>query len=131
MLSPDGRWLVYESNESGKVEVYVTEFPGPGGKWQISTDGGRAALWSPDGREIFYRKDKRILRVAVTTSPAFSASRPETLFEGDYGSGWDISRDGKRFLLIKDETAENAPKNLNLALNWFEELKAKSPRARK
>jgi Tol biopolymer transport system component len=125
-LSPDGRWLAYESNESGKVEVYVTEFPGPGGKWQISTEGGRGALWAPDGRELFYRKDKKILRVAVTTSSAFSASRPETLFEGEYESSWDISRDGKRFLLIKDETADTAPKNLNLALNWFEELKTRS-----
>ena len=131
MLSPDGKWLAYESNESGKVEVYVTEFPGPGGKWQISTDGGRGALWAPDGREIFYRKDKKVMRVAVTTAPAFAASRPETLFEGEYESGWDIAPDGKRFLMIKDETAESAPKHLNLVLNWFEDLKARSRSASK
>ena len=125
VLSPDGRWLAYQSNESGKTEVYVTAFPGPGGKWQISTDGGRNALWSPDGGEIFYRKDKKVMRVAVTASPSFSASRAELLFEGDY-EGWDIARDGKRFLMVKDETAESAPKHLNLFLDWFEDLKTRS-----
>jgi eukaryotic-like serine/threonine-protein kinase len=129
-LSPDGRWLTYQSDESGKTEVYVTAFPGPGGKWQISTDGGRGALWAPDGREIFYRKDKKVMRVAVTVSPSFSASRPEVLFEGDY-QGWDIARDGKRFLMVKDEAAESAPKHLNLFLDWFEDLKTKSRSAAK
>jgi serine/threonine-protein kinase len=123
-LSPDGRWMSYQSDESGKTEVYVTAFPGPGGKWQISTDGGRGALWAPNGREIFYRKDKKVMRVAVTASPSFSASRPEVLFEGDY-EGWDIARDGKRFLMVKDEAAESAPKHLNLFLDWFEDLRAR------
>jgi Tol biopolymer transport system component len=126
MLSPDGRWMAYQSDESGKVEVYVTAFPGPGGKWQISTDGGRGVLWAPDGREIFYRKDKKVMRVAVTALPSFSASRPELLFEGDY-EGWDIARDGKRFLMVKDEAAESAPKHLNLVLDWFQDLKLRAP----
>jgi len=125
-LSPDGRWMAFESDESGKVEVYATAFPGPGGKWQISTEGGRAALWAPNGREIFYRKDKKFMRVAVTTSPSFSASRPELLFEGDYES-WDIARDGKRFLMVKDEAAESAPKHLNLVLDWFQDPKLRAP----
>jgi Tol biopolymer transport system component/predicted Ser/Thr protein kinase len=125
-LSPDGRWMAYQSDESGKTEVYVTAFPGPGGKWQISTDGGRGALWSSDGREIFYRKDKKVMRVAVTASPSFSASRPELLFEGDY-EGWDIARDSKRFLMVKDEAAESAPKHLNLVLDWFQDLKLRAP----
>jgi Tol biopolymer transport system component len=127
LLSPDGRWVAYQSNESGKTEVYVTGFPDPGGKWQISTEGGRSALWGPGGNEIFYRKDKKVMRVAVTTTPAFSASRPEPLFEGDYEAGWDIARDGKRFLLIKDEAAESAPKHLNLVLDWFQDLKLRAP----
>ena len=135
-LSADGRWLAYISNESGKDEVYVTAFPGPGGKWQISTEGGSSARWAPDGREIFYRKDKKVMRVAVTTSAGdFSAARPELLFEGDYFEGdykdWDVAPDGKRFLMIKDEAAESAPKHLNLVLNWFEELKARAPRSGK
>ena len=126
-LSPDGRWLAYQSDESGRPEIYVTSFPGPGGKWQISTEGGDSARWGRDGREIFYRKGKKLFRVAVSTSSSFSASRPEVLFEGDYGDGWDVAADGKRFLMIKDETAETAPKNLNLVLNWFEDLKRRAP----
>ncbi len=129
-LSPDGRWLAYTSNESGKSEVYVTAFPGPGGKWQISTDGGSGIRWAPDGREIFYRKDRKFLRVAVTASPSFSASRPDLLFEGDY-EDWDIAPDGKRFLIVKDEAAESAPKHLNLVLDWFEDLKLRAPAGRR
>ena len=129
-LSPDGRWMAYQSNESGKVEVYVTAFPGPGGKTQISTEGGRGPRWAPNGREVFYRKDKKVMRVAVTTSPAFSASRPELLFEGDYGD-WDIASDGQRFLMVKDEAAESAPKHLNLVFNWFEDLKLRAPASRR
>ena len=125
-FSPDGRWLAYVSNESGRREVYVMAFPGPGGKWQISTDGGVSARWSPDGREIFYAKDKKVFRVALTTSPAFSASRPEQLFEGDY-TDWDVARDGKRFLMVKEDAPESAPKSLHLVLNWFEDLKAREP----
>ncbi len=127
LLSPDGRWLAYGSDESGRFEIYVTAFPGPGGKWQISTEGGDSARWARDGREIFYRKGKKLFRVAVSTSPAFSASRPELLFEGEYGEGWDVAPDEKRFLMIKDETAENAPKNLDLVLNWFADLRSRGP----
>jgi Tol biopolymer transport system component len=127
-LSPDGRWLAYVSNESGRREVYVTAFPGPGGKWQISTDGGAEARWAPDGREIFYQKDKKMFRVALTTSPTFSASRPEQLFEGDNWD-WDVARDGKRFLVVRDEASESAPKSLHLVLNWFEDLRARGPQS--
>jgi len=123
LFSPDGRWMAYSSNESGRFEVYVTTFPGPGGRWQISSEGGEYPLWAPDGREIFYRKDKKVMRAAVATSPAFSASRPELLFEGQYEDEWDITRDGRRFVMIKDEGAESAPKHVNLVLGWFEELK--------
>ena len=125
-ISPDGRWMTYESDESGKVEIYATAFPGPGGKWQISTEGGKSARWAPGGGEIIYQKDKKYMRVAVTTSPSFSATRPELLFEGDYGD-WDIAPDGKRFLMIKDEASESAPKHLNLVLDWFQDLKSRSP----
>ena len=68
--------------------------------------------------------------MAVTTSPSFSASRPELLFEGDY-EAWDIARDGKRFLMVKDEAAESAPKHLNLVLDWFEDLRLRAPAGRR
>lgn len=130
-LGAGGMGEVYKAKDtrlerSGKVEVSVTAFPGPGGKWQISTEGGTNPVWGPDGREIFYRKEKKILRVAVAASPSFSPSRPELLFEGDY-EGWDIAPDGKRFLMIKDEASESAPKHLNLVLDWFQDLKSRSP----
>jgi Tol biopolymer transport system component/predicted Ser/Thr protein kinase len=130
-FSPDGRWLAYQSDESGRPEIYVTAFPGPGGKWQISTEGADSAHWGPGGHEIFYRKGKKFLRVAVSTSPSFSASRPEVLFEGEYGDGWDVASDGKRFLMIKDETAETVPKSLDLVLNWFEDLRSRGPSRQK
>ena len=121
-LSPDGRWLMYQSNESGKPEVYVTAFPGPGGKWPISTDGGKSAQWAPSGQEVLYWQDKKLMRVAVTTSPTFSAARPELLFEGEY-EWWSIAPDGKRFLVVKFESPRSMPKHLNLVLDWFEDLK--------
>jgi Tol biopolymer transport system component len=127
-LSPDGRWLAYQSNESGKWEVYVAAFPGPGGKWQISTDGGEQALWGPSGKEIFFAHDKKAMRAAVTTTPTFSASRPDVLFEGDY-QGWTIAPDGNRFLVVKDETAASAPNHLNLVLNWLDDLKRRASAA--
>jgi serine/threonine-protein kinase len=127
-LSPDGRWLAYQSNESGKWEVYVAAFPGPGGKWQISTDGGEYPLWGPSGKEIFYGHAKKVMRAVVTTTPTFSASRPEILFEGDY-DGWTIGPDGNRFLMVKDETAASAPNHLNVVLNWLEDLKRRASAA--
>jgi eukaryotic-like serine/threonine-protein kinase len=127
-ISPDGRWLAYQSNESGKWEVYVAAFPGPGGKWQISTDGGEHALWGPSGKEIFYVHDKKVMRAAVTTTPTFSASRPDVLFEGEYQGG-AIAPDGNRFLMVKDETAASAPNHLNVVLNWFEDLKRRASAA--
>jgi Tol biopolymer transport system component len=126
-ISPDGRWIAYGSNESGRSEVYVTTFPTPGGKWQISNEGGERPLWSPDGKEIFYRKDRKAMRVPVTASPEFSASKPEVLFEGLYGDDWDIARDGKRFVMIRDESAQSAPRYINVALDWFSELRARAP----
>jgi serine/threonine-protein kinase len=126
MVSPDGRWLAYQSNESGKNEVYVTGFPEPAGKWQISTDGADSgALWAPAGNEIFYKHGNKILRVALQTAGTISASRPTVLFEGEYVGG-SLSPDGKRFLMVKDDAAVSSPDHLNIVLNWFEELKAKT-----
>jgi len=70
-FSADGHWLAYRSNESGRDEIYVKPFPGPGGKWQVSTDGGSEAVWNPNGKEIFYRNGNKMMAVAVTTEPAF------------------------------------------------------------
>ena len=76
MFSPDGRWLAYLSDESGRLEVYVQPYPGPGGKWQISTEGGAEPVWARDGQELFYRSinGDRMMAVEITTDPTFSAA---------------------------------------------------------
>ena len=83
-LSPDGRWLAYTSNEPGRVEVFVQPFAGPGGRSQISTDGGTEPVWSRDGRELFYLNGDRMMAVEITTAPTFRAGTPRLLFEGRY-----------------------------------------------
>jgi dipeptidyl aminopeptidase/acylaminoacyl peptidase len=105
-LSPDGRWLAYNSPESGRQEVYVIGYPGGGGKWQVSTSGGQNPVWRGDGQEIFYRApDLAIMAVPVKTAATFEAGTPKALFrspiveEGYSGFRWTTSADGRRFLL--------------------------------
>ena len=123
-VSPDGRWLAYRSDESGRDEVYVQRFPELGGRVQISTDGGTGPLWSPDGTELFYREGPAMMAVAVDGSgPAFSAGRPVRLFEGRYlddlARNYDLAPDG-RFLMIKlAETLDQ----IHVLVNGNEELR--------
>jgi len=140
-ISPDGRWMAYMSNESGKNEIYVRPFPDVNkGRWQISTVGGSDPLWSPNAREIFYRNGDEVMAVAVETEPTFKAGKPETLFRGTYipfspleGNPWDISLDGKRFLMLKEVASTGEPaaaedrQKINIVVNWFEELKQRVP----
>ena len=125
-FSPDGRWLAYYSDESGRGEVHVRPFPGPGPKWQISTEGGAEPVWAPSGRELFYRSGNRWMVADVQLVPAFSASAPRLLFEGTYKTSFeanfDVSPDGRRFIMIKPATAD-AASSLVVVQNWHEELK--------
>ena len=142
-LSPDGRWMAYVSDESGRDEVYVQPFPGPGGKWQISSGGGTEPVWSRNGKQLFYRgpwsyPHIQVFVVEVQTRSGFSASKPHLLFEqAGYGRagpirGWDISLDGKRFLMVKLEEQKPQPvTEMILVQNWFEELKRLAPTGRK
>ena len=138
-FSPDGHWLAYSSDESGRKEIYVQPYPGPGGKWQISTEGGVEPLWNRNGRELFYRSGKKMMAVEIATKPGFSAGTPKMLFEGAYQSlptistpNYDVSPDGQRFLMLKPvESAQEAPTQINVVLNWFEELKQKVPTGKK
>jgi Tol biopolymer transport system component len=100
VFSPDGHWVAYVSNESGRSEVYVAPFPGPGGRFIISTEGGSEPRWSRDGRELFYRNGNKMMAVDVQSGSTFRAGTPRLLFEGDYVS-YDVSPDGRRFLMIK------------------------------
>ena len=137
-VSPDGRWVAYDSDESGQFEVYVRPFPGAddGSRWQVSIAGGRQPLWSRDGRELFYRSfDGAVMSVAVTPGATFEAGRARRLFEGSAYSGggsqgggrtYDVAPDGKRFLMVKLPPAGKAPE-LVVVLNWFEELGRLAP----
>ena len=134
-FSPDGRWLAYVSDESGRNEIYVQPFPGPGGKRQISTEGGVAPVWAPNG-ELFYRNGDQMMAVEITTEPSFRAGTPLLLFEDRYrgtGSGgftvlYDVTPDGQRFLMIKrGEPGLEEQAQIHLVENWFKELKRLVP----
>jgi serine/threonine-protein kinase len=127
-FSPDGHWVAYRSNETGNREIYVAPYPGPGGKFLISTEGGVTPTWSRDGRELFYRNGDKMMTVDVQTSPAFRAGTPKMLFQGNYGSSYDVAPDGKRFLMIKPPVAVLTPTDqVTVVLNWFEELRRRVP----
>jgi dipeptidyl aminopeptidase/acylaminoacyl peptidase len=129
VFSPDGHWLAYVSNESGRNEIYVRPYPGPGGKYQISTAGGTEPVWNPKGKELFYRNGNKMMVVEVTAQPKFSAGEPRMLFEGQYlptpltFPDYDVSRDGQRFLMLKPAGQAQASTQINVVLNWTEELK--------
>ncbi len=132
VISPDGRWLAYNSDESGMDHIFVRPFPGPGAKWQVSTREGREPVWAPDGRELFYRDWRRVMAVPIETHPEFKAETPSTLIEGRYEVGefhifrnYDIKSDGKRFVMT--QRGQQSTRQLNLVLNWFEELKRLFP----
>jgi len=133
-LSPDGNWLAYTSNESGRREIYVRPFPDiDTGKWQVSTGGGTVPVWSPDGSELFYWNRTEFMRVTMDTSSRLTAGVPEVLFSGPYYYGYstpsyDIAPDGSRFLMLKPIEDESGTRpQINVVLNWFEELTARVP----
>jgi eukaryotic-like serine/threonine-protein kinase len=136
-FSPDGRCLAYMSDESDRYEIYVQPYPGPGGKWQISTEGGTEPAWNPNGRELFYRSGDKMMAVDIATQPSFAAGKPRMLFEGQYGSApvpianYDVAPDGQSFLMLKPSEAAAAPTQINVVQNWFEELKQKVPTGKK
>jgi Tol biopolymer transport system component len=134
-FSPDGHLLAYVSDESGQFEIYVQPYPGPGGKWQISTDGGAEPVWNPNGRELFYRSGDKMMAVGIATQPSFVAGKPRMLFQGPYVRNtppntipfYDVSPDGQRFLMLKPSDQAAAPTQIDVVLNWFEELKRRVP----
>ncbi len=134
-FSPNSRWLAYESNESGRREIYVQEFPGPGGKWLVSTDGGNTPVWSRNGRELFYRNGDKMMVVEIKAGNRFSAGSPRTLFEGKFHEwrrhrSFDVTPDGQRFIMVK-VPPESEPRHLVVILNWFDELQSLVPTGKK
>ena len=127
-VSPDGRWIAYESTESGGNEVYVQPFPGPGPKTRISLDGGSTPRWSKDGRELFYWARvpvAKLIAVDVVTSPDFRAGTPRELFRQPSTTTWDITPDRNRFLV--ELSARATGSTLAIVTNWFEELRRRAP----
>ena len=128
-LSPDGRFLAYESNETGQFEVYVQLFPQGGGKRQVSTNGGRQLRWRGDGKELFYVEGNTLVSVSVTARPAFSVGSARPLFDAQDafvgpGHQYDVSADGQRFVMV--ETLEEPPAPLiRVVQNWFEEFRGR------
>jgi hypothetical protein len=126
-FSPDGRYLAYQSNESGRQEIYVQSFPGPGGKWQVSSNGGSQPHWRGDGKELFFRSlDQKIMAVDVTTGATFEAGVPKALFlvhlDATLARNHFLpSKDGQRFLLVATP-ARDAITPTTVVLNWFADL---------
>jgi len=151
-VSPDGRWLAYQSNESGVDQVYVRPFPDVDTRvWQVSINGGTRPLWSPDGRELFYYVDRGsagdFRSVSVELEPTFRPNAPELLFSGPYfppsglaaasNSFFDVSLDGQQFLIIKNAALDGDAQSRTqqfierprvvIVENWFEELERLAP----
>jgi tRNA A-37 threonylcarbamoyl transferase component Bud32 len=129
-FSPDGRWVTYSSDESGQWEIYVQPFPVLGGKWMVSSGGGQYPRWTWNGREIFYRSGDKVMAVGVETQPAFKAGTPRMWFPGEgYVAlgNYDIAADGEHLMMLKQEDTATSPKELNVILNWSEELKRRAP----
>src|SRR5262249_20578211 len=119
-LSPDGRWVAYTSEETKQSDVYVQSFPTPGDKWKVSVEGGSRPVWSRDGTEIFYiAADRKLMAAPVIPGPRFQTGTPKALFETRIAVTrlFDVSPDGKRFLLV-DPMDEAAAPPLTVVVNW-------------
>ena len=139
IVSPDGRWLAYEANDSGQFEIYVRPYPDVDrGHWQVSTGGGTRPLWARTGQELFYLSlTGALMRVAIERGPTWAASAPTKLLNEGYftvpgvnpGRTYDISPDGQRFLMIKAGGASDqvAAPQIVVVQNWFEELRRLVP----
>jgi len=139
-ISPDGRWIAYNSDLSGRAEVYIAPFPGLEPKVQVSTEGGLHPQWSPDGRELYFLMDSRsgsqrpfgqrvrVMAAPIETSPALRPGTPHMLFEGPFlesNHDYAVTPDGKGFLFIRE--SEPAVGEMKVVLNWSAELKHRLP----
>jgi serine/threonine-protein kinase len=124
-LSPDGRWLAYVSNESGRQEVYVRLLTGSSGRQQVSNSGGTEPVWGRDGRELFYREGDKMMAVRLDASAArLQAGRPSALFEGRFAKGsidaanYDVTPDGQRFLMVQSNQQSSASTMFHVLIQW-------------
>jgi eukaryotic-like serine/threonine-protein kinase len=124
-VAPNGRWFAHSSDESGRTEIYVRDLTEKGGRWQVSTNGGREPHWSPDSRTLYYRFENRLIAAPVTGQAAFGIDTPRTLFDGIYdlqsatNMTFDVDRNGRRFLMLRpaDDQTRKPPTTIRLVLN--------------
>ena len=136
-ISPDGRWIAYTSDESGRDEVYLQRFPELGDKRSVSTEGGVQPVWSRDGRTLYYRGPRSIMSVAISHREPYRVGAPEALFPDDFVRGqgvghtsYDVAPDGRLFLLQALSASGDASVDsiqFQVALDWFEELEERVP----
>jgi serine/threonine-protein kinase len=129
-VSPDGRWVAYESQETGQIEVYVQPFPGPGGKERVSTQGGDSVRWAHNGRELYYRVvsgEGAVMEVDVQTSPQLHLGLPKILIKGVFGTTFDTAPDGKRFLVEMIGGLDAGGRRMVGIDDWFDELTRRVP----
>ena len=123
-ISPNGRLVVYSSNESGRNEIYVTPVPGPGPRVQVSIDGGQEPMWSPDGTQVFFRGVTRMMVATVTERPALAVTRRDSLFVDRYdryarNATFDVFPDGRRFVMTRSlDTRGGDASRLFVVVNW-------------
>jgi serine/threonine-protein kinase len=145
-FSPDGRFLAYESNESGRVEIYVRPYPPGGGRWQVSDGGGSAPRWARDGRQLYYRTDSGIMSAPVEAAgDTLHVGKPETVVTGAFRGGlggigaggftfadYDVSPDGQRFVMFPAPTGTGQAEHQHATIvtRWFEELAQRAARGR-
>ena len=134
-FSPDGRWIAYNSNESGRNEIYAQAYPGPGPKLQISIGGGTDPVWAGNGKEMFYRNGDNMMAVEVRLQPSLMPGKPRVLWTGRYARGlssgngnptnsnYDVTPDGQRFLMIQEDEDGLTATQIHVLPNWSAGLK--------
>ena len=128
VFSRDGKYVAYQSSESGAAEVYVVPFPGPGAKTKVSLEGGQFPRWSVDGKELLYWANaptSRLMTVDVTTTPVFRPGQPRELYRQLSTTTWDVTPDKNKFLV--ELSSRSAATTLAIVSNWFEELRRRAP----
>jgi serine/threonine protein kinase len=128
-ISPNGQYMVYASDETGQLEIFATTYPRPGPRWQVSSDGGEEPQWSYDGKEIYYTTRESMYVVQVTAEDELSLSSPEKLFDRPtigwsrlYADGYDVTRDGERFIFLEHAAEEDTPPAIVVVQNWHLEF---------
>ena len=129
-VSPDGKWLAFQSGRTGRAEIYLRPFPNvDDGLWQISTEAGVQPRWGPTSRELFYRRGDELIAATLDMNPAPRVLASTTLFESQSRpNSYDVAPDGERFLLLEPVETTSNPARIHVVLNWLDELELQLPR---